>query len=76
MLLNALYFKGNWNHKFKVEDTVKQPFYLGSMDNEVEVDMMHMEAKMNNGDLLDLDARVLELPYTVNQSYSNIHLLT
>ena len=74
MLLNALYFKGNWKYQFNVEDTLKGPFYLGSIDNKVEVDMMHMMAKMNNEDLPDLDARVLEIPYKVTKNYSDIQI--
>ena len=35
-LLNALYFKGTWTNKFKVEDTKKEPFNVSG-----EVDMMH-----------------------------------
>ena len=65
ILLNAIYFKGGWLDPFEEEETRKEPFYLGSRENEIEVDMMHREDKMRSGDLPELDARVLELPYRV-----------
>ena len=65
MLVNAIYFKGGWLEPFKDENTKKEPFYLGSKEKEIQVDMMHREDKMRSGDLPELDARILELPYKV-----------
>ena len=45
-LLNALYFKGIWQNKFKASDTKKEPFanYDG---NKVEVQMMNQKGSFN-----------------------------
>merc|ERR1712071_79918 len=62
-LVNAVYFKGNWLQKFDAALTEKAPFYLGSEDKSIDVNMMHIDAKFRSGYIEDLDARVLELPY-------------
>lgn len=64
-LVNALYFKGSWLRRFRVEDTSRAPFYLGSNDSRVDVDMMHLEAEVRNGKMRSLNARFIELPYSV-----------
>ena len=63
VLVNAIYFKGGWLEPFEKKSTCKQPFYLGSKQKKIQVDMMHREGEMQTGDLPELDARVLELPY-------------
>ena len=63
MLVNAIYFKAQWEVPFDVEETRKEPFYLGSKKKKVEVDMMHMEGEMASGYLRELDARILRLHY-------------
>jgi len=62
-LVNAVYFKGNWLHKFNAAITRPEPFYLGSKENSVDANMMRIETKLRSGYLDNLDARVLELPY-------------
>ena len=63
--MNAVYFKGNWLHKFNAAITRPEPFYLGSKENSVDANMMRIETKLRSGYLDNLDARVLELPYVV-----------
>ena len=70
-LVNAVYFKGNWLQKFDAALTEKAPFYLGSEDKSIDVNMMHIDAKFRSGYIEDLDARVLELPYVVVVSLSS-----
>lgn len=44
VLVNAIYFKGNWDEQFPKHGTHKSQF-LVSENNEVEVDMMSIEKK-------------------------------
>jgi len=44
VLINAIYFKGNWASKFNASSTEKKPFYQ-TPDNEVQVDMMQKKSK-------------------------------
>lgn len=62
VLVNAIYFKGNWADKFDPADTKKEPFYLNDQD-KIDVDTMHIMKKYRYGENSDLDAKILELPY-------------
>lgn len=62
VLVNAIYFKGNWEHKFKVENTKKEPFWT-SENKSVEVEMMHIKGDFKYGTFNDLDATALEMKY-------------
>lgn len=46
VLVNAIYFKGFWEHQFDVQATFKQPFFNTETDS-VDVDMMHLEVSKN-----------------------------
>lgn len=59
-LMNALYFKGNWTHKFDKAKTSLQPFNPDGQ-NPVMVDMM--QAKFNFRQIIGQGYRALELPY-------------
>lgn len=62
ILVNAIYFKGNWAEKFDKSKTKKQPFYLDD-NNKVDVDTMHIKERFSFGEDENLDAKILELPY-------------
>ncbi|KAL5287307.1 SERPINI1.2 family protein [Megaselia abdita] len=62
VLVNAIYFKGNWAKKFDKENTMKESFYFNENDS-VQVDMMTQKSKFRFGVFEDLDATTLELPY-------------
>lgn len=62
VLVNAIYFKGNWAHQFDKQLTKKEPFWT-SQDKSVDVDMMHIKDDFNYGIIEELDATALELPY-------------
>lgn len=62
VLVNAIYFKGNWRHQFKEENTFKDKFWT-SEDKSIDVDMMHLKADLKFGIFEELDATALELPY-------------
>ncbi len=60
LLINAIYFKGNWRNMFHKDETASKPFYLEN-GQTVYVDMMHTTGKYSyyENNLLE----VLEMPY-------------
>ncbi|XP_069349260.1 leukocyte elastase inhibitor isoform X2 [Eulemur rufifrons] len=62
VLVNAIYFKGNWQEKFMKEATEDAPFRLNKKDTKT-VKMMYQKKKFPYGYIEDLQCRVLELPY-------------
>lgn len=73
VLINAIYFKGNWADKFDKAKTKKAPFYLND-SNKIDVDTMHLTKKFRYGENGDLDAKILELPYS-NRDLSMVIIL-
>ncbi|XP_076270449.1 serine protease inhibitor 3/4-like isoform X5 [Rhynchophorus ferrugineus] len=73
VLLNAIYFKGNWASKFDAAETRPQKFYINNNDS-IEVQMMKKKSKYNYKEDRTLDAQVLELPYS-NPDISMIIIL-
>lgn len=60
VLVNAIYFKGDWKNKFDVENTKKEEFRINENDR-VNVDMMHLNEEFN---YFEKDGiKYLELPY-------------
>lgn len=64
VLLNAIYFKGNWKTQFPKQDTHEADFYTGETDT-VKVQMMRLETDMLYGEIRELDAKAVSLPYKV-----------
>lgn len=60
ILVNAIYFKGNWSSQFDPEDTDDGPFYRLAGD-AVKAPMMRQTARFGYRETDDL--QVLELPY-------------
>jgi len=59
-LVNAIYFKGDWDKKFKKENTKDGPFSIKA-DRKVDVPLMH---QTGNYRYLDGDSfQLLEMPY-------------
>ncbi|NXE15190.1 SPB10 protein, partial [Lophotis ruficrista] len=73
VLINALYFKGNWATKFEAEATRQRPFRI-NMHTTKPVPMMHLSDKFNWTYVELVQTDVLELPY-VNNDLSMFILL-
>ncbi|KAM3680274.1 serpin B10-like [Ammospiza nelsoni] len=73
VLINALYFKGNWAIKFEAAATRQRPFRI-NMHTTKPVPMMYLRDKFNLNYIESVQADVLELPY-VNNDLSMFILL-
>lgn len=62
VLVNAIYFKGNWTKRFKTENTHKAPFWLNE-GKSVDVDFMQQKEDFRYGEIESLDATALEMKY-------------
>ncbi|XP_014404788.1 PREDICTED: leukocyte elastase inhibitor [Myotis brandtii] len=62
VLVNAIYFKENWEETFSKEATTDTPFRLNKKDTKT-VKMMYQKSTFPFGYIEDLKCRVLELPY-------------
>ncbi|XP_052473828.1 leukocyte elastase inhibitor isoform X13 [Carassius gibelio] len=62
VLVNAIYFKGNWEKKFPKEATRDGQFKLNKAQTK-PVKMMYQESKFPLGFIPEMNSQVLELPY-------------
>ncbi|KFW95226.1 Leukocyte elastase inhibitor [Phalacrocorax carbo] len=62
VLVNAVYFKGNWAEKFEAANTTDMPFRLNKNERQT-VKMMYQKNKFSFGYISEVKIRVLELPY-------------
>ncbi|XP_067303930.1 uncharacterized protein [Pseudorasbora parva] len=62
VLVNAIYFKGNWEKKFPKEATRDEQFKLNKNQTK-PVKMMHQKAKFTLNYIPEMNSQVLELPY-------------
>ncbi|XP_054841822.1 uncharacterized protein LOC129333908 [Eublepharis macularius] len=73
VLVNAIYFKGNWADQFLQDRTMERPFKINKNETR-PVQMMHKKAKFNLTYIADYQTQILELPY-VDKELSMIILL-
>ncbi|KAF2891896.1 hypothetical protein ILUMI_14277 [Ignelater luminosus] len=62
VLINAIYFKGNWLDPFIDDSTTTESFFRTSND-KIDCQMMHTNAKFNYCENEYLDAKILEMKY-------------
>ncbi|XP_056330710.1 LOW QUALITY PROTEIN: serpin B6-like [Danio aesculapii] len=62
VLVNAIYFKGNWEKKFPKEATRDGQFKLNKNQTK-PVKMMHQKARFSLASIPEMNSQVLELPY-------------
>ncbi|KAK9403580.1 leukocyte elastase inhibitor-like [Crotalus adamanteus] len=65
IMVNVLYFKGNWSNTFKKEDTTEQPFRLNK-STSTPIKMMYQHNKFNWKYIDEVQAQILELQYMDN----------
>ncbi|KAH8352071.1 hypothetical protein KR084_001780 [Drosophila pseudotakahashii] len=73
VLLNAIYFKGQWQYQFNTSNTKKADFRTADK-KLVPVQMMSLSGTFRASYRSDLDAKVIELPYR-NSSLSMVIFL-
>ncbi|XP_037375075.1 serpin B6 [Talpa occidentalis] len=62
VLVNAIYFKGNWDKKFDKQHTHEAPFYV-SQNEKKTVQMMFRKSKYKITYIGDIFTQILMLPY-------------
>ncbi|XP_043593783.1 antichymotrypsin-2-like isoform X3 [Bombus pyrosoma] len=62
VLVNAIYFKGQWKDKFDPELTSNMPFHTSKVEVK-NVPTMYRQDNYKYGDLLDLNATFVVIPY-------------
>ncbi|CAH0727845.1 unnamed protein product, partial [Brenthis ino] len=68
VLVNAIYFKGTWQHKFSKEATSDKDFHtIFSKSKTTKVKMMYRKGYYNYAESNELKAQILELPYEGNE---------
>ncbi|XP_062473729.1 serpin B12-like isoform X1 [Pezoporus occidentalis] len=62
VLVNVIYFKASWEHKFEEQKTVQRDFKL-NQNKRKAVQMMYQKGTFKLGYIEEMSAQVLELPY-------------
>ena len=63
VLVNAIYFKGQWEHQFRKTSTQPGPFYTTADGAPVDVQYMNQKEHFNYGAFEELQATGLQLKY-------------
>ncbi|XP_036044465.1 serpin B6-like [Onychomys torridus] len=66
VLVNAIYFKGNWEKQFNKEDTREMPFKV-TKNEEKPVQMMFKKSTVNMTYIGEISTKILLLPYVGNE---------
>lgn len=81
LLINAVYFKGEWTNRFDTEHTVEAPFHVSPTVQLPVQMMMRKDKKMMYADVSAGDevtsgrVQVVELPYGEGEQFSAVVLL-
>ncbi|XP_076671482.1 leukocyte elastase inhibitor isoform X11 [Andrena cerasifolii] len=66
VLVNAVYFKGQWRNKFNPTFTRDMPFHINEQTVK-NVPTMHRQGSYRYGELPNLNAKFVEIPYQGNE---------
>ncbi|XP_051655434.1 serpin B6-like isoform X3 [Manacus candei] len=66
VLVNAIYFKGNWENQFNKLGTAERPFHINKNKTK-PVQMMFKTDRFNMTYIGNLQTKILELPYAGNE---------
>uniref|UniRef100_A0A8C4KIW4 Serpin B10 n=1 Tax=Dromaius novaehollandiae TaxID=8790 RepID=A0A8C4KIW4_DRONO len=66
ILVNAIYFKGNWEKKFLEENTSEQPFRMSKTKSK-PVQMMFLRESFLMLHVTTMKFKIIELPYVKNE---------
>ncbi|XP_051655420.1 serpin B6-like isoform X1 [Manacus candei] len=66
VLVNAIYFKGNWENQFNKLGTAERPFHINKNETK-PVQMMFQTDIFNMTYIGNLQTKILELPYAGNE---------
>ncbi|NXG78869.1 SPB6 protein, partial [Baryphthengus martii] len=66
VLVNAIYFKGNWEKQFDKGKTTERPFQINKKETK-PVQMMMKKDRFNMTYIGDFHTKILELPYVGNE---------
>lgn len=67
VLINAIYFNGNWLNKFNKQKTQNREFYIAK-DKKKLVPTMFNKSNYNYGKIPTLHAKFIEIPYMVRSN--------
>jgi serpin B len=67
VLVNAIYFKGNWAAQFDPKNTQPRPFHLNN-STTIDVPTMARKGDYNRYNIKELNADIVELPYKVREN--------
>lgn len=66
MLINTIYFNGYWVEQFAKNQTTIQNFWVNSKATS-QAQFMEKTGNFYYGESVELDAKILRLPYRVNK---------
>ncbi|KAM8811004.1 serpin B12-like [Eudromia elegans] len=64
VLVNVIYFKASWEHKFEEKNTTERDFRLNQNESK-PVQMMYQKGKFKIGYIEEIGAQILELSYVM-----------
>lgn len=74
VLINAVYFKGNWKKKFNPSQTINKAFFTDT-NSSIDVPMMQKLDNLNYGLLDEYDAQFVEIDYDSEDENDGISMI-